>query len=222
MTSPRHRSGTDRIAEAVEELELENDAIVVNIQGDQPLFEPSQVDEVVGPLAEDPSIPMSTLIYQIIRDEEITHPNAVKVVFELFALSPSPFVQTTNGPTTTNTTIYAYRRPLRTTRCRRGPRALEAFDSSDLEHGYHPRRRHPTTPSRSTPEELGSPRLLSGQKQSWEAKGEIVIDIDYLKKSGWKQNLRAALGISLYPTTTSSRKWTSGSKTSSGSPAGRM
>ncbi len=68
MTSPRHRSGTDRIAEAVETLQLEDDAIVVNIQGDQPLFEPSQVDEVVGPLMEDPSIPMSTLIYRIVRD----------------------------------------------------------------------------------------------------------------------------------------------------------
>jgi len=77
MTSPRHRSGTDRIAEAVEALDLEDDAIVVNIQGDQPLFEPSQVDEVVGPLREDPSIPMSTLIYKIVRPEEITHPNAV-------------------------------------------------------------------------------------------------------------------------------------------------
>ncbi len=57
MTSPRHRSGTDRIAEAVETLGLEDDDIVVNIQGDQPLFEPAQVDEVVGPLLEDPSDP---------------------------------------------------------------------------------------------------------------------------------------------------------------------
>ena len=38
MTSPRHRSGTDRIAEAVAGLGLKEDDIVVNIQGDQPLF----------------------------------------------------------------------------------------------------------------------------------------------------------------------------------------
>ena len=99
MTSPRHRSGTDRIAEAVETLGLEDDDIVVNIQGDQPLFEPVQVDEVVGPLLADASIPMSTLIYRIVRDEEITHPNAVKVVFDrdhfalYFSRATIPFVR---------------------------------------------------------------------------------------------------------------------------------
>jgi len=61
----RHRSGTDRIAEAADQLALGEDAIVVNVQGDQPLFEPIQVDEVVGPLQEDATVPMSTLIYRL-------------------------------------------------------------------------------------------------------------------------------------------------------------
>jgi len=82
MTAGTHRSGTDRIAEAVKSLNLSADAIVVNIQGDQPIFEPTQVDEVIHPLMDDPSINMSTLIYKIIRDEEITHPHAVKVVLD--------------------------------------------------------------------------------------------------------------------------------------------
>ncbi len=118
MTSPHNRSGTDRIAEAVEALQLEDDAIVVNIQGDQPLFEPSQVDEVVEPLRDDPSIPMSTLIYRIVRPEEITHPNAVKVVFDnrLFALYFSratvPFVRDRDKRADyyKHHGIYAYRR----------------------------------------------------------------------------------------------------------------
>ena len=55
---------------------------MVNIQGDQPIFEPVQVDEVIGPLIDDPAIVMSTLIYKIILEEEITHPHAVKVVFD--------------------------------------------------------------------------------------------------------------------------------------------
>ncbi len=42
----------------------------------------SQIDEVAKPLLDDPTIPMSTLIYKIVREEEITHPNAVKVVFD--------------------------------------------------------------------------------------------------------------------------------------------
>jgi len=82
MTAQTHRSGTDRISEAVSSLNLAPDAIVVNIQGDQPIFEPVQVDEVIEPLLADPAVVMSTLIYKIILDEEITHPHAVKVVLD--------------------------------------------------------------------------------------------------------------------------------------------
>ena len=56
MTSVTHRSGTDRIAEAVSGLDISDADIVVNIQGDQPLFEPSQIDEVARPLLDDPTI----------------------------------------------------------------------------------------------------------------------------------------------------------------------
>ena len=118
MTSPRHRSGTDRIAEAVETMWLQDYYIVVNIQGDQPLFEPAQVDEVVGPLLEDASVPMSTLIYRIVRDEEITHPNAVKVVFDrdhfalYFSRATIPFVRDPRKKVDyfKHHGIYAYRR----------------------------------------------------------------------------------------------------------------
>jgi len=82
MTAPRHRSGTDRVAEAASLLGLGDPDIVVNVQGDQPLFEPVQVQEVAQPLLEDPAVDMATLVYKIERKEEITHPNAVKVVFD--------------------------------------------------------------------------------------------------------------------------------------------
>ena len=118
MTSPRHRSGTDRIAEAVETMGLRDDDIVVNIQGDQPLFEPVQVDEVVGPLLADAAVPMSTLIYRIVLDEEITHPNAVKVVFDhdhfalYFSRATIPFVRDPGKKVEyfKHHGIYAYRR----------------------------------------------------------------------------------------------------------------
>ena len=99
MTAATHRSGTDRIAEAVQSLKLSADAIVVNIQGDQPIFEPVQVDEVIAPLLADPSINMSTLIYKIVLAEEITHPHAVKVVLDhqnfalYFSRSTIPYVR---------------------------------------------------------------------------------------------------------------------------------
>lgn len=88
LTSNQHPSGSDRIAEAAKILQLQDNDIVVNVQGDQPLFDPVMIKEVTAPLVADPAIPMSTLIYQIVRDEEIHHPNAVKTVMDLhgFAL----------------------------------------------------------------------------------------------------------------------------------------
>jgi 3-deoxy-manno-octulosonate cytidylyltransferase (CMP-KDO synthetase) len=118
MTACRHRSGTDRIAEAVETMGLDDDDIVVNVQGDQPLFEPTQVNEVVAPLMGDASIPMSTLIYRIVRDEEIGHPNAVKAVFDrdgfalYFSRATIPFVRDARKRAEyfKHHGIYAYRR----------------------------------------------------------------------------------------------------------------
>jgi len=181
MTSPRHRSGTDRIAEAVETLQLEEDAIVVNIQGDQPLFEPSQVDEVVGPLREDPSIPMSTLIYKIVRPEEINHPNAVKVVFDnrLFALYFSratvPFVRDRDKRADyyKHHGIYAYRRAFLRAFTALPEGILERLEALEqlraLEHGH--RIRVVVTPHDSvevdTPAELERVRrLITGEEQS--------------------------------------------------------
>lgn len=82
LTKREHTSGTDRIAQAARDLALDGDDIIVNVQGDQPLFEPDMIGEVTSPLLADASIPMSTLIYKIVRDEEIYHPNAVKTVMD--------------------------------------------------------------------------------------------------------------------------------------------
>jgi 3-deoxy-manno-octulosonate cytidylyltransferase (CMP-KDO synthetase) len=82
MTSRNHASGSDRVAEAARAIALAGDDIVVNVQGDQPLFDPIMIEQVVGPLLENPNIPMSTLMYRIVRDEEIHHPNAVKTLID--------------------------------------------------------------------------------------------------------------------------------------------
>ncbi len=118
MTAATHRSGTDRLSEAVQSLHLSADAIVVNIQGDQPIFEPVQVDEVIQPLIDDPTIMMSTLIYKIILDEEITHPHAVKTVLDhqnfalYFSRATIPFVRDKKlkADYYKHHGIYAYRR----------------------------------------------------------------------------------------------------------------
>jgi 3-deoxy-manno-octulosonate cytidylyltransferase (CMP-KDO synthetase) len=97
LTSEDHQSGSDRIAQAARDVGLRAEDIAVNIQGDQPLFDPVMIEEVVQPLLADDTIPMSTLIYEIVRDEEITHPNAVKTVVDregfaiYFSRSTIPF-----------------------------------------------------------------------------------------------------------------------------------
>jgi len=82
ITRSDHTSGTDRLAEAAELLNISGHDVVVNIQGDQPLFRPEVVEQVARPLLDDPALPMSTLIYKIIRPEEINDPNHVKTVFD--------------------------------------------------------------------------------------------------------------------------------------------
>jgi 3-deoxy-manno-octulosonate cytidylyltransferase (CMP-KDO synthetase) len=148
MTAATHRSGTDRIAEAVSHLDIEDSDIVVNVQGDQPLFEPSQIDEVARPLLDDPAIPMSTLIYKIVREEEVRHPNAVKVVFDrdhfaiYFSRATIPYVRDKGheGNYYKHHGIYAYRREFlkKFTELPEGNlEKLEALEQlRALEHGY--------------------------------------------------------------------------------------
>jgi 3-deoxy-manno-octulosonate cytidylyltransferase (CMP-KDO synthetase) len=148
MTSTMHKSGTDRIAEAVSKLDLSDTDIVVNIQGDQPLFEPSQIDEVVKPLLNDPTIPMATLIYKIVRKEEIPHPNAVKVVFDkdhfaiYFSRATIPYVRDKGSKASyyKHHGIYAYRRSFLETFTRLPEGVLEKLEALEqlraMEHGY--------------------------------------------------------------------------------------
>ena len=74
MTSPTHPSGSDRIAEVAAKISCD---AVVNIQGDEPLIEPSVIDSVAGALAD---CEMSTAATQIKNPTELDNPNVVKVV----------------------------------------------------------------------------------------------------------------------------------------------
>ncbi|MEW5724707.1 MAG: 3-deoxy-manno-octulosonate cytidylyltransferase [Thermodesulfobacteriota bacterium] len=97
MTSPDHPSGTDRLAEAVDLLGADDQDIVINVQGDQPAFDPRQVSEVIKPLLDDPALDMSTPIIPTVDPLEIGNPNHVKVVFDhdqmalYFSRAPIPW-----------------------------------------------------------------------------------------------------------------------------------
>lgn len=97
MTEKNHPSGTDRIAEAVQNIKLNKDDLIVNVQGDQPIFQPSVISDLIAPLMADPAIPMGTLKYKIIDKEEVKNSNYVKVVTDnkgfalLFSRAGIPF-----------------------------------------------------------------------------------------------------------------------------------
>ncbi len=96
MTSPHHKSGTDRCTEVIRHFpEMK---AIINIQGDEPLIDPSQIDRVAA-CFEDPVVEIATLYKKIIDPEEIINENIVKIVFDhfsraiYFSRSPIPFVR---------------------------------------------------------------------------------------------------------------------------------
>jgi 3-deoxy-manno-octulosonate cytidylyltransferase (CMP-KDO synthetase) len=95
MTSSTHNSGTERIAEVVTKLSLADDEIVVNVQGDEPLIPPANIEQTAK-LLEETNAPMSTLCVPI-EGEEVFDLNCVKVIMNAykeaiyFSRAPIPF-----------------------------------------------------------------------------------------------------------------------------------
>jgi 3-deoxy-manno-octulosonate cytidylyltransferase (CMP-KDO synthetase) len=79
MTSPAHASGTDRVAEVAGALDLAEDAIIVNVQGDEPLVPPAIIDQVATNLATYSEFSMSTLSIPLVA-QALHDPSVVKVV----------------------------------------------------------------------------------------------------------------------------------------------
>lgn len=79
MTSKHHASGTDRIAEIANPLDID---IVVNIQADEPLIHPSMINALVEVFKDNPEVTISTLAKKITNKEDLFNPNVVKVVLD--------------------------------------------------------------------------------------------------------------------------------------------
>jgi 3-deoxy-manno-octulosonate cytidylyltransferase (CMP-KDO synthetase) len=77
LTSAEHKSGTDRIAEAVRDIDVE---IVVNLQADEPEIDPHNIDYLAGLLVKNPDYQMATLAADFQNPEQIANPDIVKVV----------------------------------------------------------------------------------------------------------------------------------------------
>jgi 3-deoxy-manno-octulosonate cytidylyltransferase (CMP-KDO synthetase) len=97
LTDPGHPSGSDRLAQACELLGLGPDEVVVNVQGDEPLIEPSLVDAVAQLLHQRPDCAMATAAHGIDSWADFQNPNVVKVVTDqqgtalYFSRAPIPY-----------------------------------------------------------------------------------------------------------------------------------
>ena len=80
MTDSRHRSGTERVAEAASLLSLDDEEVVVNLQADEPLVPPILITQVVEDLTSHPSAQIATLCERIESEMEVFDPATVKVV----------------------------------------------------------------------------------------------------------------------------------------------
>ncbi|MDX1812727.1 MAG: 3-deoxy-manno-octulosonate cytidylyltransferase, partial [Gammaproteobacteria bacterium] len=83
MTSPEHASGTDRLHEVVEQLNLQDDDIVVNLQGDEPLMPAEVINQVAQNLAAHPDASAATICARITNADDLFDPNVVKVVTDI-------------------------------------------------------------------------------------------------------------------------------------------
>jgi 3-deoxy-manno-octulosonate cytidylyltransferase (CMP-KDO synthetase) len=149
MTRADHPSGTDRVAEVARGLDVD---IVVNVQGDEPELEPSNIDKLVGLLANAPDAPIGTLACPFPADADPTDPNAVKVVLNArghalyFSRSLIPYPRDAAGRPTVpghwllHLGIYAYRRSFLLDLAKLPPTPLEQREKLEqlrvLENGF--------------------------------------------------------------------------------------
>jgi 3-deoxy-manno-octulosonate cytidylyltransferase (CMP-KDO synthetase) len=148
MTSPDHSSGTDRVAEAARQLSLAPEAVVVDIQGDEPLLQPEVVDQLVLALLAATDAPMATLVHSGFGQTDFHDPDVVKVVLDArrralyFSRAPIPHAQKTNQSLSyyKHIGLYAFRNAFLQQFTALPPGLLEQVEKLEqlraLEHGF--------------------------------------------------------------------------------------
>lgn len=174
MTSPHHRSGTERCAEAAGAYEQRTGLRfkhVVNIQGDEPLIQAEQIQTLLKCIMA-PEAAIATLIRQVEEETELENPHLVKVVVDrsfralYFSRSPIPFVRDPGKDKKepvrfySHIGLYAFQRDILDQLVKLPPTTLEQAESLEqlrwLEHGIHIQTAVTTLPSLGvdTPEDL--------------------------------------------------------------------
>lgn len=144
MTSTKHNSGTERLAEVIEKMAIADDEIIVNVQGDEPLIPPVIIQQVAQNLAEN-QVNMATLAVKLETKEALFNPNCVKVVTDqkgialYFSRAAIPFARdhfadcndafVASQPYLRHIGIYAYRAKFVNQYIRWQPTVLEKLES---------------------------------------------------------------------------------------------
>ncbi|MDM0013180.1 3-deoxy-manno-octulosonate cytidylyltransferase [Variovorax sp. J22P168] len=184
LTRTDHASGSDRLAEACVQLGLADDALVVNVQGDEPLIAAELIDAVAQALADHPDAAMSTAAHAIDSLEDFLNPNVVKAVLDAagnalyFSRAPIPWWRdgsTAAGPKALPTApaplrhigIYGYRAGFVRAFPSLPPAPIEATEALEqlraLWHGHRIAVHvsdHAPGPGIDTPEDLARVRAL--------------------------------------------------------------
>ncbi len=147
LTSPACRTGTERVAEAAGRLGLADDALVLNVQGDEPEIDPAVLTKLAHRMEEPSSPPMGTAWVAFPAEAEASNPNLVKVVVDAargrclwFSRSPIPFARAEMPTFRLHLGIYAFRvgflRQLATLAPTPAERAESLEQLRVLEHGH--------------------------------------------------------------------------------------
>lgn len=145
LTSRRHKSGTDRVAEVARK--LRGVSHVINVQGDEPMISPRLIDQLAGTLLDEPKVEMITAANRFAPDEDVANPNAVKVVLDrdsnALYFSRAPIPHSRDGislvPHYRHQGIYGYSLPLLLKFVKWKPSGLEQTEQLEqlraLDHG---------------------------------------------------------------------------------------
>lgn len=156
MTAPEHATGTDRLAEVVQQLDWADDAIVVNVQGDEPLLDPRLIVDVAQSLSDHGSADIATACHAVHDMASLFSQHVVKVVLDrmgyalYFSRAPIPYARDAfqnapnrlpaDLPVYRHIGIYAYRAHFLKTYQQLTPAAIEQFEALEqlraLWHGH--------------------------------------------------------------------------------------
>jgi 3-deoxy-manno-octulosonate cytidylyltransferase (CMP-KDO synthetase) len=183
MTPSGIPSGTDRVARVAESIDAD---VFVNLQGDEPMIEPDEIDAVVRLLEDDAAADVGTLVKKIENPDELESQNTAKVVLDesgyaiYFSRSPIPFCRDETDPRSRirshsfwkHVGIYSYRKAFLLQFARWRPTPLERAEKLEQLRVLEKGRRIKTAETRfepvcvDTPEDAERVRILLKQSQS--------------------------------------------------------